>query len=79
MVAFEVARRHRFARDLASLPEGVVARVLPSGETDPPRYDSLGQLRYRNFRSVGRHIKLAYEATLKYLDEASLVRGSKDA
>jgi NTE family protein len=68
MVAFEVARRHRFARDMASLPDGVVAHVLPTGE-EPPRYDSLGQLRYKNFRSVGRHIRLAHEATAAYLDD----------
>jgi len=67
MVSFEVARRHRFARDLASLPEGVTAHVLPSGETEAPRYDSLGNLRYKNFKSVGRHIKLAYEASTDYL------------
>ena len=69
MVAFEVARRHRFARDMASLPDGVVAHVLPTGEPEPPRYDSLGQLRYKNFRSVGRHIRLAHEATTAYLAE----------
>ena len=68
MVAFEVARRHRFARDMASLPEGVTAHVLPSGETDHPRYDSLGQLRYRNFKSVDRHINLAHRATREYLE-----------
>jgi NTE family protein len=67
MIAFEVARRHRFARDMASLPEGVVAHVLPTGEPDPPRYDSLGQLRYKNFRSVGRHIRFAHDATAEYL------------
>ena len=77
MVAFEVARRHRFARDMASLPEGVVAHVLPSGEVEPPRYDSLGQLRYKNFKSVARHIRLAYEATAAYLDDPSLVRPAK--
>ena len=69
MVSFEVARRHRFARDLASLPEGVIAHVLPSGETEPPRYDSLGNLRYKNFKSVVRHIKLAHDATVAYLEE----------
>lgn len=69
MVAFEVARRHRFARDLAALPDGVVAHVLPSGEREPPRYDSLAQLRYRDFRSVARRIASAYEATLHYLDD----------
>jgi NTE family protein len=68
MVAFEVARRHRFARDLASLPGEVAAHVLPSGETEPPRYDSLGQLRYKNFRLVARHITQAYEASAAYLD-----------
>jgi NTE family protein len=68
MVAFEVARRHRFARDMASLPKGVTAHVLPSGEAEQPRYDSLGNLRYKNFKSVVRHIKLAYEATAAYLD-----------
>ena len=74
MVAFEVARRHRFARDLASLPDGVIAHVLPSGEAEPPRYDSLGQLRYKNFRLVARHIRQAHEATLSYLDDAGLGR-----
>ena len=76
MVAFEVARRHRFARDMASLPEGVIAHVLPSGEV-APRFDSLGQLRYKNFKSVARHIRLAYEATAAYLDDPSLVRSGK--
>jgi NTE family protein len=79
MVSFEVARRHRFARDMASLPEGVIAHVLPSGETELPRYDSLGNLRYKNFKSVVRHIKLAHQATADYLDDPELVRaGAKN-
>lgn len=69
MIAFEIARRHRFARDIASLPEGVVAHVLPSGESEPDRYDSLGQLRYRDFRSVAKRVRLAHEATARYLDD----------
>jgi len=68
MVAFEVARRHRFARDMSSLPEGVTAHVLPSGE-EPPRYDSLGNLRYKNFKSVTKHINAAHEATVAYLKD----------
>jgi NTE family protein len=68
MVAFEVARRHRFARDLASLPEGVIAHVLPSG-SEAPRYDSLGNLRYKNFRSVVPLIGAAHDATRQYLEE----------
>jgi NTE family protein len=67
-VAFEIARRHRFARDLASLPEGVVAHVLPTGEADPPRYDSLRQLRYRSFHGVAQRIEGARRATAGYLD-----------
>ena len=31
LVAFEVARRHRFAHDLTSLPETVSLHVLPTG------------------------------------------------
>jgi NTE family protein len=69
MVSFEVARRHRFARDMASLPEGVIAHVLPTGDGAAPRYDSLGNLRYKNFKSVGRNIKLAYEASAEYLSK----------
>jgi NTE family protein len=34
-VSFEIARRHRFARDLAAVPEGVTVHVLPSGGVPP--------------------------------------------
>lgn len=73
MVAFEVARRHRFARDMASLPEGVIAHVLPAGET-APRFDSFEQLRYKNFGSITKHINAAYEATAAYLDAGVVAR-----
>lgn len=73
MTAFEIARRHRFARDMASLPKGVVAHVLPSGE-EPLRYDSLSQLRYRDFGSVAKHIAAAHEATTAYLTQAKPAR-----
>lgn len=75
MVAFEIARRHRFARDLASLPEGVVAHVLPSGERNPLPYDSLSQLRYKDFRSVAKRIRYAHEATTAYLNDAAPAPG----
>ena len=32
-VSFEVARRHRFMRDMATIPEGVEAHVLPAAGT----------------------------------------------
>jgi NTE family protein len=72
MVAFEIARRHRFASDMAALPEGVVAHVLPTGDPRPPRYDDLRQLRYRDFTAVGKRIEQAHRATARYLDRHGL-------
>jgi NTE family protein len=63
-VAFEVARRHRFARDMAALPEGVAVHLLPSGEQDAPT----APLRYRDTRKVPRRIAQAYEASVDYLE-----------
>src|SRR3954469_8500791 len=48
-VAFEIARRHRFAADLAALPDGVALQVLPSGNEGPPAAGDLKNLRYRDF------------------------------
>jgi NTE family protein len=69
LVAFEVARRHRFAHDLHSLPEGVELRVLPTGGSVAPAYnDVAGQLRYRRIaRTVKRQIESSYEASQEYL------------
>ena len=39
-VSFEIARRHRFAREMSELPEGVEAYVLPARGTSS-RDDSL--------------------------------------
>ena len=67
-VAFEVARRHRFARDMATLPDGVTVHVLPSGDAVGPA--GMSALRYRDTRRVTRRIELAREATLAYLADA---------
>jgi NTE family protein len=71
LVAFEVARRHRFAHDLASLPEDVELHVLPTGGTAAPAYNDLaGQVRVRRAVStVQRQIASAHEATARYLEE----------
>lgn len=64
-VSFEIARRHRFVRELAELPAHVTAHVLPSGSTaedDSP-------LAYRDTRRVARRIEAAYEQSSAYLDE----------
>lgn len=67
-VAFEIARRHRFVRELAAVPEGVTVHVLPTGDPAPGRYNDLSQLRFRDFRRVDRRIGFAYAATADYLD-----------
>jgi NTE family protein len=71
LVAFEVARRHRFAYDLQSLPDSVQLHVMPTGGSAAPAYnDVAGQLRLRRaVRTVAQQIDSAYEASLRYLDE----------
>jgi NTE family protein len=66
-VAFEIARRHRFASDMTSLPASVEVHVLPTGTADAPRYADLAALRYRDFSQVRVRIDAAYDATLAYL------------
>ncbi len=71
-VSFEIARRHRFFTDLAALPPGVTAHVLPSGEPrDGGGSDARAQLRYRDFRAVATRIERAHRAASKYLDTPS--------
>ncbi len=71
LVAFEVARRHRFAHDLHSLPDGVDLHVLPTGGSVAPAYNDLSApLRLRRLAgTVQRQIDSAYEASLQYLRE----------
>lgn len=67
MVAFEIARRHRYARDLAAVPDGVEVHVLPTGGSGPPRWDSRAALRYRDVGAAGDRIAAAYEASATHL------------
>lgn len=53
--AYWIARRHRFHRDLATLPKGVEAVVLPPG--DPPR------IRFDDFTRSRELIDAAYSAS----------------
>jgi len=70
LVAFEIARRHRFVGDIAALPEGLDVHVLPTGQREPPRYNDLGQqLRYRDASRIAEQIECAHAATGAYLDE----------
>jgi NTE family protein len=64
-VSFEVARRHRFTRDMATIPDGVEAHVLPAAGTSS-RDDSL--LAHRDFAGVQARIAATYAASRDYLD-----------
>jgi NTE family protein len=70
LVAFEVARRHRFAHDLASLPDGITLHVLPTGGSAAPAYNDIsGQFRVRRAaRTVPQQIDSAYQASMQYLE-----------
>lgn len=68
LVAFEIARRHRYARDLADAPDDVEVHVLPTGEGGAaPPWNSRAALRYRDMTEVDRRIEAAYQASADYL------------
>ena len=67
LVAFEIARRHRFAEDMASLPPEVTVHVLPAGANGQARGADLSQLRYRDVSHIDEHIQRAYVASAAYL------------
>jgi NTE family protein len=68
MVAFEIARRHRFVEEMEHLPDDVDVHVLPTGDPDKPT-ELTAQLRYRDFTAVQSRIETAYEASAAYLAE----------
>jgi NTE family protein len=74
MVAFEIARRHRYIGDMAAVPDGVVVHVLPTGVVAPPRFNDWSQLRYRDFSKVAPRIDVSYRATHEYLQKARASR-----
>ncbi len=65
-VSFEVARRHRFMRELAEIPDGVEVHVLPAAGTST-KDDTM--LAFRDFGSVQRRIDATYAASRAYLDQ----------
>jgi NTE family protein len=65
LVAFEIARRHRFMEEMASLPDDVTVHVLPAGAEG--RGADLSQLRYRDHSRVQTYIDRASTASAAYL------------
>jgi NTE family protein len=65
LVAFEIARRHRFHEEMSALPESVQVHVLPAG--GDPVAPGLKQFRYRDKGKVSASIERAYAASASYL------------
>lgn len=65
-VAFEISRRHRYARELADVPSTVELHVLPAG-AGSARDDS--PLAYRDMRVAMARVTRAYEASAAYLKD----------
>ncbi|GEK17561.1 patatin-like phospholipase family protein [Cellulomonas persica] len=63
-VSFEIARRHRFAREIDEVPEGVSVHVLPSG--GPTKGDEKLSS-YRRMDTVRARMEAAHAATSAYL------------
>jgi NTE family protein len=65
-VSFEIARRHRFQRELAELPDTVECHVLPARGTSSRDDTWLGA---RDFGSIQERIDATYDASRAYLEE----------
>jgi NTE family protein len=65
-VSFEIARRHRFVRELAELPDDVECHVLPARGTSPRDDTWTGS---RDFSGVQERIDATYDAARAYLQE----------
>jgi NTE family protein len=66
VVAFEIARRHRFASDLDRLPDGVTVHVLPTGAA-VGRYNDPAKLRYDNLDDAEQQVATSFTAAKEYL------------
>lgn len=71
VVAFEIARRHRFASDLAHVPTGVDVHVLPTGAR-PGRFNDPTKLRYGDLSKAEQHIASAYRASDELLESIDI-------
>jgi NTE family protein len=63
LVSFEIARRHQFEEELASMPAGIDVHVLPSGAAPPAL-----SMRYRSTSGVQGRIAAAHAAASTFLD-----------
>lgn len=66
-VSFEISRRHRFHRDMATLPPDVTVRVLPTGSNPSATYNDIAKLRYTSRDSIGARFDRAYREAVDFL------------
>ncbi len=67
LIAFEIARRHRYTTTVENLPQGVALHLLPSG--NPVAFDDGRQRKWRDVSATEELIQGAYEASARYLAE----------
>ncbi len=67
LLAFEIARRHRFGSLRDKTLPGVEIHVLPSA--NPVEFDDRRQLRWSDMSETAGLTEAAYDATSQYLDE----------
>ena len=70
LIAFEIARRHMFARALQNMPSDVELHVLPSG--NPVSFDDRRQIKWKDIGNTSQLVEGAYVATREYLTEGGL-------
>jgi len=70
LIAFEIARRHRFVTTMESLPDGITVHVLPSGNL--LKFDDRRQLKWKDLGETPALMDSAREATGKYLSDMGI-------
>lgn len=65
LVAFEIARRHRFVEEIAEVPDSVRLHVLPSGMERTPTASLIGQ---GSVAKVEDRMRRAFDAASGYLE-----------
>lgn len=66
-VTFEIARRHRYLEELASVPGHIKVHVLPTGADESPSVSML----HMNRAFVEARTARAYDAASRYLDDVA--------
>ncbi len=72
-VAFEISRRHRFHRDMETLPDGVTIHVMPTGLDPHAKFNDASKLRYNHSSAIKNGIERAHIESARYLDGTTRV------